>query len=74
MKRIFEEVRSDYFDPSDNEWCVDAWWPDTDMGTVAVRINPDTLEVRYTKPEYKEDPIVVEEVRAKLIDIINGKA
>ena len=76
MKRIFEEVRSDYYDPTEKTWCIDAYWPNSEEGegTVAARINPDTFEVWYTKDEYKEDPIVVEEVRAKLIDILNGKA
>ena len=73
MKRIFAEVRSDYYDTYDHEWCIDAWWPDGEEGTVAVRINTDTFEVKYTDDSYKEDVLVVEEVKAKLRDILDGK-
>lgn len=73
MARIFSEIRSDYFDSYDNEWCIDAWVSDDDDegGVVAARININTFEVKYTREEYKQDEGVVNAIKEKLIEILN---
>ena len=76
LKHQFSEVRCDYFDREDGVWCVDAWKTEYggEEGTVVARINPDTLEVSYTSPDYAKDKLVFESVREKLRDILNELA
>lgn len=76
LKHQFSEVRCDYFDDYDGVWCVDAWktGDGDEEGTVVAKINPDTLEVSYTSPNYAKDMLVFETVRMKLRDILNELA
>ena len=76
LKRQFSEVRCDYFDEETGVWCVDAWKAlDRDEEwTVVAKINPATLEVSYTSPDYAKDRLVFEVVRVKLRDILNELA
>lgn len=70
----FSEVRCDYFDEASNWWCVDAWRTDdnNEEGVVVAHINPDTFEVDYVLPWYKEDSLIHETIKEKLKEIINN--
>ena len=73
MKTKFAELRCDYYDTYDHEWCVDGWLHDEDMdedGYVVARINTETYEVKYTLEEDKKDEWVLELVREKLREIV----
>ena len=75
LKHQFGEVRCDYFDEQDGVWCVDAWkTADGDEeGEVIAKINPDTLEVTYNKPEFAKDELAHETIRWRLHEITSGK-
>lgn len=69
----FDEVRCNYFDDAMNCWCVDAWFPNNDEGTVVAFINPDTYEVTYNDEQYKRDTLVLEVIVDKLKEILKYK-
>ena len=76
LKHQFTEVRCDFFDDQDGVWCVDAWTSPEDCdddGEVIAKINPDTLEVKYNKPEFALDELVHEVVRWRLHEITEGR-
>lgn len=71
METRFGELRCDYYDTYDHEWCVDGWFTadDDEEGFVVARINTDTFEVKYTYDVDKKDPWVLELVKQKLHEI-----
>jgi hypothetical protein len=71
MKTRFAELRCDYYDTYDHEWCIDGWLTadDDEGGFVVARINTDTFEVKYTYEEDKTDEMVLELVMQKLHEI-----
>ena len=75
LKHQFGEVRCDYFDERTGVWCVDAWKSGEDAGDgfVVAKINPDTLEVTYNKPEFAKDELVHETIRWRLHEITEGR-
>ena len=76
LKHQFTKVCCDYFDERGGVWCVDAWKTDEDWdadGEVVAKINPDTLEVTYNKPEFALDEQVHEVVRWRLHEITEGR-
>lgn len=76
LKHQFTEVRCDFFDEQDGVWCVDAWTSPEDCdddGEVIAKINPDTLEVKYNKPEFAKDELAHEVIRWRLHEITSGK-
>ena len=75
LKHQFGEVHCDYFDEYSGVWCVDAWkTADGDEeGEVVAKINPNTLEVTYNKPEFAKDEQVHEVIRWRLHEITSGR-
>lgn len=74
LKHQFSEVRCEYFDEEAGVWCVDAWktGDGDEEGTVVAKINPDTLEVSYTSPDYAKDRLVFETVRWRMSEILKA--
>ena len=74
MKRIYAEVRCDYYNSVHNFWTVDAWMsPDEDdeEGKVVAVINGTTGDVWYCDPDAGIDSTVDELIKAKVKEIRN---
>lgn len=68
----FTEVRCTFED--EGIWYVDAWQTDDadEEGIVVAKINEKTYEVTYTFDEFKENGMILEVVREKLLEILNN--
>ena len=74
MKRIYAEVRCDYYDAYDNFWTVDAWMSadeNDEEGKVVAVINGTTGDVWYCDPDARLDSTVDELIKAKVKEIRN---
>lgn len=74
MKRIYSEVRCDYYNSVHNFWTVDAWMgPDEndEEGKVVAVINGTTGDVWYCDPDARIDSAVDELIKAKVKEIRN---
>ena len=74
MKRIYAEVRCDYYCAEHNYWTVDAWMSadeNDEYGKVVAVINGTTGDVWYCDPDARIDIAVAELIKAKVKEIRN---
>ena len=75
-KRIFCEVRCDYFCEEENRWYIDAWIDDSDddgNGRSVGYVDGASGNIYYKTEEAENDPLVREVATAKQAEVRAGK-